>query len=107
MRNSYIGGSDIATVLGHNWFGNDKQLIARKLGLSRMDKNLNMMWGIFLEPIHHRILEQIENIKIIEVNCFRKECFVYSPDGIFEKNGHTYLLETKCPITWYPNYQLF
>lgn len=89
IRNTSIGGSEIATILGENKFGSIKNLIAERLGYSRFYGCTATRWGCIFEEVTLMWIEYIlglgDEIPLIETIGSLEGAVQgqrYSPDGI-------------------------
>ena len=115
-RKTTLGGSEIATVIGHNPFGNVRELIAKKIGLSSFNGNSYTRWGNLFEKLTRNWCELIMDIpgRIQETGAVegKIKSLKYSPDGIgivlFEQDDgskipYIVLFEFKAPFSSLPN----
>jgi putative phage-type endonuclease len=102
VRENLITASDFAQALGHGKFGNQNDIIKKKVkpvdesGSSRM--NPFFKWGNMFEPLACKIYSLLHhNIIVHEFGLIQHETRKYfgaSPDGITE---YGVMLEIKCP----------
>lgn len=102
VRENLITASDFAQALGHGKFGNQNDIIKKKVkpvdesGVSRM--NPFFKWGNMFEPLACKIYSLLHhNVTIHEFGLIQHETRRYfgaSPDGITE---YGVMLEIKCP----------
>jgi putative phage-type endonuclease len=102
VRENLITASDFAQALGHGKFGNQNDIIKKKVkpvdesGFSRM--NPFFKWGNMFEPLACKIYSLLHhNIIVHEFGLIQHETRRYfgaSPDGITE---YGVMLEIKCP----------
>ncbi len=101
-RNSYIGGSDVAAILGLSKYRTPYDVWESKVNGSRQDDNPAMLWGILLEPVVIKHFEQSNNVNVYDNNKLYTsdvEFLKCHPDGLFMKNGILHLLEVKTVST--------
>jgi putative phage-type endonuclease len=102
VRENLITASDFAQALGHGKFGNQNDIIKKKVkpvdesGFSKM--NPFFKWGNMFEPLACKIYSLLHhNIIVHEFGLIQHETRKYfgaSPDGITE---YGVMLEIKCP----------
>jgi hypothetical protein len=115
IKQTTIGGSEIATILNMNPFRSVKGLIAEKIGMESFSGNLATRWGTMFEHITKKwseLILKIDEIKeagSIEGVIARQR---YSPDGLSvvklkcEDGSYEYfivLFEFKAPLSSLPN----
>lgn len=87
LRSKSIGGSEIASLLGMNYFQSPIQLVANKVGIgSKFEGNVATRWGNLFESVTCRWIRHVLQMedKIEDVGCI-VGCVpgqVYSPDGL-------------------------
>ena len=117
-----IGGSEIGSLMGKNYFKPRDELMREKLGHKKASfpDTIHCYFGILFEPVATRCFEQEYNTKIlckdISVLDSNIENFIFSPDGIcpmqvtesgsidlnYDPENKKYLpvlVEIKCPLT--------
>jgi hypothetical protein len=79
-----VGGSQIATVLGLNTFGNVPQMIGEKLGIRFFTSDIKVQWGNLFEHLIKLYVEWDKRTKIIGSDIFvpGPPGTSYSPDGL-------------------------
>lgn len=114
IRQTTIGGSEIATLLGCCYGKTIKDLIKSKIGLDDFRGNTATRWGTMFEPMTKKYCEKLLSCEILEIGgvdgvIHRQR---YSPDGIGivqlnnslnEKKYYIILFEFKAPISSLPN----
>jgi len=110
LKKTTIGGSEVATVLGMNKYGNIKSLIAQKINLNSFSGNTATRWGNLFELVTRQYSERIFFCEIYDGICSlpgKIERQRYSPDGIaavsFDGNEYIVLFEFKAPFSTIPN----
>lgn len=102
IRENLITASDFAQALGHGKFGNQNDIIKKKV--RPVDESANsklnpfFKWGNMFEPLACKIYSLMHhNVKVHEFGLIRHETRQYfgaSPDGITD---YGVMLEIKCP----------
>lgn len=112
QRQTIIGGSEIATLLGSNKYNCIKRLISQKVGLSKFTGNTATRWGSLFENMTELIFRQLflKGQTVYSAGSIPHQTIEghrYSPDGlcIMKINGQyqIVLLEFKSPLRTIPN----
>jgi hypothetical protein len=112
-RRMFIGGSEMAAVLGLNKYKQLAQFYKEKFGVTKFVGNFATRWGSMFEPITQDIFRELflgeHREDFFEVGGIKSEKYPflrYSPDGlaVSEIDGvlHIVLLEFKAPYSKYP-----
>lgn len=113
-RRMFIGGSEIAAVLGLNKYKQLIQFYKEKFGVTKFRGNFATRWGSMFEPITQDIFRELflgeHREDFFEVGGIKSEKYPflrYSPDGlaVAEVDGvlHIILLEFKAPYSKFPS----
>jgi len=97
-RSNYIGGSDVAAILGLSKYRTPYEVWESKINGSRQDDNPAMMWGRLLEPVVIKHFENSNGVEVYDNNRLYSsdvEFLKCHPDGLYMKNGVLHLLEVK------------
>ena len=103
-RNKFIGGSDVAAILGLNRYKTAYEVWEeKKHSIKTFDGNAATEWGKKLEPVIIAHFEQINNVKVFDNNerYISKEYDFLGchPDGICTINNENVLIEVKTVST--------
>lgn len=102
-RKSFIGSSDIATIVGCNKFDTPYQLYLRKKGeKEEKEETFEMHMGHLLEPVVSRLFSEETGLEILQeseqefiVRNINYPDFSASPDRFYLDNGELCILECK------------
>ena len=103
-RNNFIGGSDVAAILGLNRYKTSYEVWEeKKHNIRTFDGNQATEWGKKLEPVIIAHFEQVNNVKAFDNNTryISKEYDFLGchPDGICTINNENVLIEVKTVST--------
>ena len=103
-RNKFIGGSDVAAILGLNRYKTSYEVWEeKKHSIKTFEGNQATEWGKKLEPVIIAHFEQLNNIKVFDNNVryISKEYDFLGchPDGICTINNENVLIEVKTVST--------
>lgn len=102
-RSKFIGGSDVASILGLNRYKTPYEIWdEKKNGNNPFTGNQFTEWGTKFEPVIISHFEQKNSQKVTDNNklyCSHIEHLACHPDGLFLKNGEYWLLEVKTAST--------
>lgn len=101
-RNSYIGGSDVAAILGLSKYSTQYEVWESKVKGNDYTDNPAMLWGRLLEPVIIRHFENIHGVVVMDNNVLYSSAIDFlkcHPDGLYQKNGALHLLEVKTVST--------
>lgn len=100
-RRGYIGGSELACVLGVNPYQSLNEFIVRKAQDVPWQGNSATRWGSIMEQVAVKYVERngwtVHTFGSIE--CSAIPGTKYSPDGIIVNGNKIRLLEIKCPVS--------
>ena len=68
MRSNYIGGSDVAAILGLSKYLTPYEVWESKVNGSRQDDNPAMLWGRLLEPVVIKHFENTNGVNVYDNN---------------------------------------
>lgn len=99
-RNKFIGGSDVAAILGLNRYRTSYEVWEeKKHSIKSFDGNAATEWGKKLEPVIISHFEQVNSVKVEDNNIkYISKDYDFigcHPDGIYTKNGELILIEVK------------
>lgn len=99
-RNEFIGGSDVAAILGLNRYRTAYEVWEeKKHSIKTFEGNAATEWGKKLEPVIIKHFEQVNNVKVFDNNeryISKEHDFLgCHPDGIYTHNGENILIEVK------------
>jgi len=98
-RRDYIGGTDVAVILGLNGYSTIGEVWRRKVGLDgEVEANDRMRWGLLLEPV---ILAETQ--RRLDVVGWQPGCIVHpwleylagTPDLVYERDGQLVVVDAK------------
>jgi len=103
-RNKFIGGSDVAAILGLNRYKTAYEVWEeKKHNIKTFEGNQATEWGKKLEPVIIAHFEQVNNVKVFDNNAryISKEYDFLGchPDGICTINNENVLIEVKTVST--------
>lgn len=103
-RNKFIGGSDVAAMLGLSRYKTPYEVWEeKKHSIKSFEGNAATEWGKKLEPVIIAHFEQINNVKVFDNNeRYTSKEFDFlgcHPDGIYTENGENVLIEVKTVST--------
>lgn len=103
-RNKFIGGSDVAAILGLNRYKTSYEVWEeKKHNIKTFEGNQATEWGKKLEPVIIAHFEQVNNVKVFDNNAryISKEYDFLGchPDGICTINNENVLIEVKTVST--------
>jgi putative phage-type endonuclease len=103
-KQSLIGGSSIASIMGLNPFSSQYELAKQKVSLIEFDGNIKTQWGNLFEDMIKQYVEFDKECEIIGENIYIRggpgTC--YSPDGLGIIGDKIVLFEFKCPFNRIP-----
>lgn len=99
-RNKFIGGSDVAAILGLNRYKTAYEVWEeKKHSIKTFEGNAATEWGKKLEPVIITHFEQVNNVKVFDNNneyiSKEHEFLGCHPDGICTINNENVLIEVK------------
>lgn len=101
-RKTYLGGTDVAAIVGENQFKSPLQVWHDKQGLSEENDNPRMRYGREREPYIAERYAEMTGFTIVECNTFRhpvNDFFAANPDRLIA--GKPGVLECKSGINRY------
>jgi putative phage-type endonuclease len=103
-RNKFIGGSDVAAILGLNRYKTAYEVWEeKKHNIKTFEGNQATEWGKKLEPVIIAHFEQVNNVKVFDNNARyiskEHEFLGCHPDGICTINNENVLIEVKTVST--------
>lgn len=99
-RNKFIGGSDVAAILGLNRYKSSYEVWEeKKHGIKTFEGNAATEWGKKLEPVIISHFEQLHAVSVFDNNKrYISDSFNFlgcHPDGIYKESNENILIEVK------------
>ncbi len=104
-KQSKVGGSAIATIMGISAFTTLREYIETKLGLRFFKSDIKPQWGNLFEDVIKRQVESAYGCTVHGEDLFIVGQYpgtVYSPDGLGVVGDKCVLFEFKCPYSRIP-----